>query len=151
MLAVLLPLAAGCMAAPVGQDEPSDQRDGATAESNASPPTLQALVRRLESEGAEVKVKDRVEQPFFAVPGTMIGVNGDDIQIFEYSSEAARREQSEMISSDGRTIGTSKPLWIGTPRFWASGRILVLYVGKDQSVLRHLQAALGPPTAGPGI
>lgn len=111
--------------------------------------TLRDLTQALEERGAEVEREGEVDQPFFSPPGTMLGVGGEDVQVFEYASAAARQEESAAISADGTTIGTNQVHWIGTPRFWASGRLVVLYLGDDETLRELLSAILGPPIAGP--
>lgn len=131
-----------CSATPGGSEERHDPA-GRNLQS------LQDLTRALEERGAEVEREGDVDQPFFSPPGVMLDVGGEDVQVFAYESEAARREESAAISADGTTIGTSQVHWIGTPRFWAGGRLLVLYLGDDETVREHLSAVLGSPIAGP--
>lgn len=123
----------------------------ATAPDEAEEETdLDELCAALEEAGFATEVGDEVEQPFFAVTGRFLRLDGDDVQVFEYPDAAARRADSETISADGRTIGGAKPMWIGTPRFWAGGRIIVLYLGDDEQVIEALSGVLGGPIAGPG-
>ncbi|MGI9067074.1 MAG: hypothetical protein ACR2HX_11820 [Pyrinomonadaceae bacterium] len=52
------------------------------------------------------------------------------------------------MSSDGTTIGTSKPTWMATPHFFKTGKLIVLYVGGNQTILELLRTALGGQFAG---
>ena len=38
--------------------------------------------------------------------------------------------------------------WIDTPHFYKAGKIIVLYIGSDATVLDLLKGALGPQFAG---
>lgn len=143
LLAAAVAIFGACSASPAASENTDTT-------SRVQPETLQSLVEALEGRGASVERKNEVEQPFFSVNGTMLSIDGEDVQIFEYESEAVRRGESSAISADGRTIGTQSVHWIGNPRFWAQGRILVLYLGEDEEVIGHLSSLLGSPIAHPG-
>jgi len=107
--------------------------------------SYEQLVGALRDAGATVEPVGEVVQPFFAVPAQMIEVNGAEVQVFEYPDTAARQEDSYLISPDGYTIGTSQITWVDRPHFWAPGRLIVLYVGSDRSILGLLSSILGEP------
>jgi hypothetical protein len=48
----------------------------------------QGLADALESAGATVGQEGEVDQPFFSVPGQVITINGESIQVFEYVDSA---------------------------------------------------------------
>ena len=98
--------------------------------------------------GAAVGLVGDVEQPFLSVTGSMVQVNGEDAQVFAYPSAAAMEAQAARISPDGSTVGTSKIHWIGAPHFFKQGKLLVLYVGENDDLLRILTATLGRQFAG---
>lgn len=104
---------------------------------------LDAFSNALDAAGADVRMLEEVEQPFFDVPGQVLEVNGMRVQVFEYASQAARREDSDLIAPDGRTIGGTIPAWTDSPNFWAQGRIIILFVGTDQGTIRLLNDVLG--------
>jgi len=89
-----------------------------------------------------------VEQPFFSVKGKMIEVQGEGVQVFQYLSAAEADRQAALVSPSGSTIGTTKVHWIGPPHFYKKGKLLVLYVGDDDKLLKALEAALGRQFAG---
>jgi hypothetical protein len=95
-----------------------------------------------------VEIIGEVDQPFLSVTGTMIQVQGEDVQVFEYSSAAELQAQAGSISRDGTAVGTRKIHWIGSPHFFKRDRVLVLYVGDDRKVLKLLEAVLGQQFAG---
>ncbi len=107
------------------------------------------LVGKLRRQGANVKSsKERVRQPFFSVIGRIIKVNDEAIQVFEYTNQAATDAQAKQVSPNGKTIGNSKPSWMSTPHFFKSQKLIVIYVGDDQNILKVLQAELGNQFAG---
>ena len=101
------------------------------------------LVDALRAIGATVEPDTTVEQPFFEVSGQIIKVDGLDVQVFEFPDEATRESVSSLITPDGQPNPTSIVDWIDQPNFWAKGQVIVLYVGKDQSVIAHLSEVLG--------
>jgi len=106
------------------------------------------FLRSLRAEKTSIKHEGEVDQPFFAVKGRAIGLYGDHVQVFEYPDRAKAEKDAAQVSADGMTIGTAKPHWLGPPHFFRSGKLIVLYVGNDEKVLRALQARFGPPFAG---
>jgi hypothetical protein len=107
-----------------------------------------SLVASLRAAGARVSPGQAVAQPFFSVPGKTIRVHGEDVQVFEYTDAALAEAQASRISPTGSTVGTTKVHWMGPPHFYRKGKLLVLYVGGDDQVLKALQAALGRQFAG---
>jgi hypothetical protein len=103
------------------------------------------LVDALRAAGAEVEPVEPIEQPFFDASGQIIKVNGADVQVFEFVDEDARMAASDQISPDGSSTGTTMITWVDQPNFWAKGRIIVLYVGKDAPTIDFLSGVMGKP------
>lgn len=110
--------------------------------------TFNDLVGRLEANGANVEATSTVSQPFFTPEGQIIAVNGQDVQVFEYDSEAAASAEADLVSPDGGSVGTSMMSWIAPPHFFRGGQLIVLYVGDDTGVMDALESVLGPQFAG---
>ncbi len=122
---------------------------GCTKEEPAKPATDYAsLVDNLRTAGATVEPAGEIIQDFFSVRAQVIKVNGDDVQVFEYSDKTAADTEAALVSPDGSSIGTSTPFWVGPPHFYKSGRIVVLYIGENNSVVNMLQNVLGNQFAG---
>jgi len=107
-----------------------------------------SLAASLRAAGASVRPGAKVDQPFFPVSGRLIEVHGEDVQVFEFADAAAAKAQAAPISPTGTTIGTTKVQWIGPPHFYRKDRLLVLYVGDSERVLKALETVLGPQFAG---
>lgn len=121
----------------------------AQRESAAAPVADYAsLVASLRAAGAPVSPGQAVRQPFFSVPGKTIRVHGEDVQVFEFADAARAEAQASRVSPTGTTVGTTKVHWIGPPHFYRKGKLLVLYVGGDDRVLKALDASLGRQFAG---
>jgi len=102
----------------------------------------------LHAAGITVKLGGDVVQPFFSVQGKIIKIHGEDAQVFQYANEAETDAQSALVSPDGSAVGTSMLSWIGPPHFFKRGKLLVLYVGDNDKVLKALESALGRQFAG---
>lgn len=107
-----------------------------------------SLIDALRTNGAEVELGDPVEQPFLSVTGQIIKVDEQDVQVFEYESAELMEADATQVAPDGSSIGTTMVTWVEPPHFFKSGRILVLYVGKDAGVIDLLTGALGEQFAG---
>lgn len=121
---------------------------GTPSLTESRPATADALAGALRKAGARVKFEQRVRQPFFAVPATILEVDGEGVQVYAFGDARAAREAAARVSSDGRRIGTSSPFWVGPPHFFLRSNLLVLYLGEDGKLLQRLQDALGPQFAG---
>ena len=132
--AVLLLLVIGCCN---GNTSPETVVDG-----------LDTLIRELRNKGATVNVVGPLTQPFFSAPGQILGVNGEDVQVFEYESAAEAQEEAARVSPDGSSVGTTIITWVSTPHFYRSGEIIVVYVGSSRELLSLLESVLGPQFAG---
>ena len=105
------------------------------------------LVDVLRAQGATVVPAGGVEQPFFDVQGQLLQLNGTDVQVFEFADEASRKEVSDRIPPNASSIGTTMVTWVDQPNIWASGRLIVLYIGQDAEIIDLLTSVLGEPIA----
>lgn len=107
-----------------------------------------SFVKSLRAEKISIKREGEVDQPFFAVKGKVISLYGDHVQIFEYPSAGKADTEAALVSPDGRTVGLTKPHWLGTPHFYKKEKLIVLYLGDNEKVLKALEARLGRQFAG---
>lgn len=107
-----------------------------------------SLIAALEASGATVEAGDPISQVFFSPEGSIIKVNGADVQVFEYESAEAMENEASQVAPDGGSIGTSMVTWMDTPHFYKAGRIIALYVGSDEAALSLLEQVLGEQFAG---
>jgi hypothetical protein len=105
--------------------------------------TIDDVVRALQEQGLTVESTGQmVRHDFFTVPAMIIRVNGQDLQVLIYPSEAARTSDSEQISDDGAQVGTSMITWVAKPHFVAAGNVLTLFVSNDEVLARQIAAAV---------
>jgi hypothetical protein len=115
------------------------------------PPAVEdtaSLIAKLQASGATVEAGEPITQAFFTPEGSIIRVNREDVQVFEYESAEAMENEASQVAPDGGSIGTSMVDWIDTPHFYKTGRIVALYVGSDETILDLLEKVLGPQFAG---
>jgi hypothetical protein len=102
-----------------------------------------SLINSLRREGVSAEPVGSINPSFFSVEGRMVKVNGEEVQAFEYADEAKARGQAKLISPDGSTIGMSSIFWVAPPHFYKAGKIIVLYVGKNDQIVILLEKVLG--------
>ena len=115
-----------------------------------APPGSQTntFVTDLRGTGAEVVMGGTVQQPYFSVEARILKVNGEEVQVFEYAYASTANSQGSRVSNTGSTIGTSMISWVNTPHFFKKNGLIVLYVGRNQSILDALKKVLGEQFAG---
>lgn len=107
-----------------------------------------SLIETLQATGVIVELVEDLEDSSFSVPGKVISLDGEQVQVFEFSSATDAHTSSQIVSKDGTEIGTSVIRWIDTPHFYTQDRLIVLYVGHDQETLDLLENLLGSQFAG---
>ncbi len=128
---------------------PKDDVDDVGTEVVRVTPALADLEDNLLATGAEVKVSGEVvKQPFFSVDSRIIEVNGERVQVMEYGDAAALEAEAAGISPDGSSVGTTMVTWVGSPHFFRTESLIVLYVGESPTVIEALVKVMGPQFAG---
>lgn len=105
------------------------------------------FLAKLSDKGASIENQEAVAYEFFSVEGMNVNVNGKRITIFEYPSVKAAEMDSSAIT-DGFEFEAKNGVrmmvdWIDMPHFYREGKIIVLYVGRDQKTLSLLEEILG--------
>jgi hypothetical protein len=109
---------------------------------------LDALVRALRAKGLRVDAAGEVSQPFFTPEGRAFTVAGENVQVFRYASAQAAEAEARQVNAEGTAVGTSTAMWVGPPHFYRQGKLIVLYVGDNEALLKALSSVLGPQFAG---
>ncbi len=117
--------------------------------SKTKSPEVVRLAEALHAHGASVLfTKEKVSQPFFSMAGRIININGEAVQVVDYGTSSAAEANARRVSADGTTIGTSKPSWMAPPHFFKRRKLIVLYVGRNQTIVDLLRKVLGNQFAG---
>jgi hypothetical protein len=104
------------------------------------------LVNALRTSGATVTQVEQVQLPNSSANAQIIQVNGSDIQVIEFPNQADRQQVSNAIAQAGAVIDVPLLPYVTTQGdVWASGDLIVLYAGQDQSVMNLMNGVLGQP------
>ena len=106
------------------------------------------LADEIRNTGANVEPGSEINQPFFTVPGQLLTINGNDVQVFNFPSAGDAQTAAAEIRPDGSSIGTTMVSWVASPHFYAKGSLIILYVGDDQGVQTLLEDFAGEQFAG---
>jgi penicillin-binding protein 2 len=105
--------------------------------------TVYARTAQLLGKTLTVEQTDQtVLHPFFRVPGQIVRVNGQDLQVFLYPNATARKSDSARISADGRLIAGEVVSWPVTPRFVAFGNVLAVLLSSDARLGGRVERAI---------
>lgn len=80
---------------------------------------------------------------FFSVYPTYYEADGNRLAIYEYKNVKKAKNDSEIISKDGFTIGNAIVEWVDHPHFYHKGNIIVSYIGSDAELQNDLSEILG--------
>src|SRR5215472_98178 len=116
------------------------------------------LIAKLRASGAKVMPGAAINQPFLDIPGRMLVVNGEQLQVYEYASVADANQQAARISPDGTAfttvsssgmpVGATQVDWVRPPHLYKAGRVIVIYIGTNNTVMHLLAGILGKQFAG---
>jgi hypothetical protein len=99
------------------------------------PDDLDEVMRVLTAAGATLELGDTVENDYLTVPGQILNINGEEVQIYTYDSAEDVDLQASQIPD------TTDPE--DRPHVYRMGRMLVIYTGGDPGVLDLLEDVLG--------
>ncbi len=116
------------------------------------------LIAQLKAAGAKVVTGAGINQPFMTVEGRTLTVNGEQIQVYEYTTVSDTNQQAShispdgtsftMVSSSGMPVGATQVDWVKPPHLYKAGRIIVFYIGANDAVMHFLAGILGKQFAG---
>ncbi len=116
------------------------------------------LLRYLRDSDASVREEGEVSMSFFYdVEGERVAVNETSIEVYEYANAEAMESEANNVSPDGcgitKDLGGGRAVskdvsWIDIPHFYKAGRIIVIYIGNNASIISLLENALGAHFAG---
>ena len=141
ILSLFLLLGAG----PCSTSEPSqaDHRISRATSQNA-----ESIGTALRGAGFHVRAADTISQPFFSVPGSVLVLEGDDLQVYEYRSSDAAAAEAAKISPSGSPIGTSMPNWMRPPHIYRKDNVILIYLGDNLRIRSTLESQDGSQIAG---
>lgn len=154
---LLIVLLSSTLVSACGSRLPFDVSLAPTLDPNSAPGneyTLASFAHNISAAGADVRLRGGVSQPFFAVDGQVVAIEGEPVQVYEYSAADEARAAAARVTPDGSAVSTGDDTtlvdWVSTPHFYQRDRLIVVYVGEDDGVLDVLGGTLGEPFAGAG-
>ena len=108
---------------------------------------VRSLMNGLRADGAKVKLGGKVTQPFITIPGRSLTVNGAQVQVFEFKTEAAAAAAAGDVDPGGSKIGRSITTWMAPPHFYRN-EIIAIYRGTSSSVIEPLIKTMSEQFAG---
>lgn len=125
-----------------------------------SPPAVRYstadLGQSLEEAGATIALGRRIDPAvgIFSVPGQLVHVGHEEIQVYVYESVQAAAADAERVSPSGSEVAAAREGgsvsivdWVDRPYFYQFGNLLVLYVGEDGEIIALLERVMGAPFA----
>lgn len=106
---------------------------------------LIGFVDLLTEQGARVVELDPGDRliPWFGGTQHRLCVDDQTVWVLEYPDPASRRRDSDGVADDASRIGPGYLEINGRFRVWAEGRLLVLYLGLDDKIVRRISDVLG--------
>ncbi|MSP12939.1 MAG: hypothetical protein EXR62_08275 [Chloroflexi bacterium] len=115
--------------------------DADTGDQGGDPYT--ALEAQWQRKGVQVEPAAEVVQPFFTVKGRVVRLDGKEVQLFVFPSNAEASKDATKIFTQGAQTVHDLKLQYGIPHFYRKGRVIVLYIGEDERTMQILDGALG--------
>ncbi|MCX6713244.1 MAG: hypothetical protein NTY66_03505 [Candidatus Vogelbacteria bacterium] len=108
------------------------------AESDAKiGPATERFIQELKTIGFESSPWKKITRTSFSVPGVIITLDKDNIQVFEYpDSETARKEVS--LLAEKYTSRAYSSHWGGSSHLYVKDTLAIFYLGNDKNVLKAL-------------
>lgn len=124
---------------------PTPPADNATPDvSSTEVQPVGSAADQLRDQGADVQEQGDVQHPFFPVSGRVLNVNGEQVQAFEFPTEAdAQAAADTILTAQGQAPGQMDDLMMG--QIYHEGRAIILYFGEDAPTLDLLSQAFGDP------
>ena len=107
----------------------------------------ESLAESLRARGMSAELSGKLEQSFFTVDATVLKVDGEDIQVFEYPSKGRAQEDIDTVTPEGQ-FSTVSVMWISSPHFYSSDTMIILYVGDTGNIMNALEDVMGSQFAG---
>ncbi len=110
---------------------------------------LEAFLADLAAAGAQATpAPTRVNKPYLSVPGVLVRVDGQPVQVFQYADAAALADDVAGLAPSASSIDGVPLVWPAAPHFWRKGGLLALAVSNDQTLVDLISAVMGPQFAG---
>ncbi|MEO8393132.1 MAG: hypothetical protein ABI700_09070 [Chloroflexota bacterium] len=111
-----------------------------------------SFAEALRAAGAVVSHDGDVSLAFLHTHGTILRVNDQPVQVYQYAADVDARADAVRFSRDGAwvssDIGATLINWFATPHLYQMSSLIAVYVGDQDTMLTLLENLLGAPFAG---
>ena len=104
------------------------------------PDDLDEVIRVLRTAGVTAHLGDRVQADFVSVPGQILLINNEEVEIYTFHSVEELEAQASQLADQNDPEDE--------PQFYTMGNMLVRYAGSDPLVRDLLEDMLGAQAAG---
>ncbi|MCI6190976.1 MAG: hypothetical protein MSA89_14525 [Clostridium sp.] len=100
--------------------------------------------RDLEKSGAKVE-ETEASQSYFSIDNKDYTIDGERISVYEYDEDDATTLRNDLstVTNNGTTINNKDVKWNKKAHIYKKGRIVVVYDGDNEKVLKVLNDTLG--------
>ena len=113
---------------------------------------IDSFADALRASGANVSQDGKVSLAFLHTIGTILQVNEQPVQVYQYAVDADAHADAARFSHDGAwvnsDIGATLINWFATPHLYQASHLIAVYVGDQDAMLTLLETLLGAPFAG---
>ncbi len=111
----------------------------------------ESLSTSLSSAGLKVSAPSalgKIDAGLFSASGSKLVASSEELLAYEFATEDDAQAAASTVSPDGMGIGSKYINWTKTPHYFRSGRLIVIYDGKQSLIVDTLTKAMGPMFAG---
>ena len=148
LLMLLGSLLAACAPGAISGATPTATRSTIAAPTPCCGADYAALVEAFKAKGRAAEPGEEIFDPVFSVKERFLNLPRARVQVMEYQTEADAQAEAAKISPDGFQVGNSIVDWVDPPHLYRVNRLIVLYVGRDETTLDLLPRVLGRQFAG---
>lgn len=106
------------------------------------------FVAELTAASGEVEQAENFSTDPVGGEGHVICVGVEELHVYLFGSDEEGAAAAARIDpNDPSNLGNAIVDWVGNPRFWQRGPMLVLYLGEDEATENLISELLGPPFA----
>jgi len=95
------------------------------------------FVNELKGVGLKPILDQKIQRMPFSVKGSLISLNRDNIQVFEYSDHGTASKEGAIFSQK-YTKDSTKNKWNNIIHLYVRDKIVIFYMGKDINILKIL-------------
>lgn len=101
-------------------------------------PATEQFMNELESVGQKPVLIQKIKRLPFSAEGVLIGLNNDNVQIFEYPDHETAQKEGVAFAQKYTRETSPKNLWRSVTHIYIRNKMIIFYMGKDANILSAL-------------